>query len=331
VVLKNQKSGNLEVGMTTGIATTKHVHDSYRHEALFWSGIDEFVAGTAPFVAEGVDAGEPVLVAVPDAHWAPMREALGAAADRVHYVDMAELGANPARIIPKWRHFVDVFEGQPVRGVGEPIWPGRRSAEIDEGQVHEALLNIAIGPNTPLWLRCPYDLDGLDDGVLAAAQRSHPMLLQEGAYRGSTHYEGSEYADFVMGSDLPDPRGVAHRLEVGSGGGVDTARRSVQRWALQAGVGPVRADDLALAVHEVVVNSILHGGGSGLLQVWHEDDAFVCEVRDHGTLDNPLAGRSHPADEHVHGRGLWMVNQLCDLVQIRSTSEGTVVRLLTWL
>jgi anti-sigma regulatory factor (Ser/Thr protein kinase) len=31
------------------------------------------------------------------------------------------------------------------------------------------------------------------------------------------------------------------------------------------------------------------------------------------------------------GRGLWLANQLCDLVQIRSGENGTVVRLLTWL
>ena len=38
---------------------------------------------------------------------------------------------------------------------------------------------------------------------------------------------------------------------------------------------------------------------------------------------DPLAGRERPAGLGDAGRGLWIVNQLCDLVQVR----GGVVRL----
>ena len=31
-----------------------------------------------------------------------------------------------------------------------------------------------------------------------------------------------------------------------------------------------------------------------------------------------------------NGRGVWMANQLCDLVQVRSGARGTVVRLHAW-
>ena len=31
------------------------------------------------------------------------------------------------------------------------------------------------------------------------------------------------------------------------------------------------------------------------------------------------------------GRGLFLVHQLCDLVQLRSSPSGTTVRLFTWL
>lgn len=318
--------------MTIESATRQHLHNGYRHEALFWSGLDDFVAGTAPFVAEGVAAGEPVLVAVPENHWHPMRSALGAIADHVHYIDMAELGANPARIIPRWRRFVEEegAGGLPVRGVGEPIWAGRRNAEVDEAQVHEALLNIAIGPDVPLWLRCPYDVDGLDDDVLEAAQRSHPALVERDAYRGSTRYGGLDYVESVMGGELPEPPRGARLLEV-DGSNIEAARQSVRQWAAGAGVTRHRIDDLTLAAHEIVVNSVLHGGGVGRLRMWRQTDAFVCEVRDTGTLHDPLAGRNTPDDTRPRGRGLWMANQLCDLVQIRSTPDGTVVRLQLWL
>ena len=54
---------------------------------------------------------------------------------------------------------------------------------------------------------------------------------------------------------------------------------------------------------------------------------MLCEISDRGRFDEPLAGRVRPAPDQPDGRGLWLVNQLCDLVQIRSSPAGNVVRL----
>ncbi len=138
---------------------------SYRHEALLWHTAEDFTDALVPFVDEGLDAGEPVMVAVTPQHTAWLQEALGdAAAQEVQFVDMMSLGQNPARIIPAWREFVDAESAGrgPVRGIGEPIWPGRHAEELLECQLHEALLNVAIEPATPLWLICPYDAASLD-------------------------------------------------------------------------------------------------------------------------------------------------------------------------
>jgi anti-sigma regulatory factor (Ser/Thr protein kinase) len=94
-------------------------------------------------------------------------------------------------------------------------------------------------------------------------------------------------------------------------------------------VTPARADDLALAVSEVAANSVRHGGGSGVLRIWQDGDTLVCEVRDHGHIDDPLVGRALPEPMAEGQRGLWLVNQLCDLVQLRSLDDGVVVRLHT--
>jgi hypothetical protein len=48
-------------------------------------------------------------------------------------------------------------------------------------------------------------------------------------------------------------------------------------------------------------------------------------------ITDPLVGRGLLSDVTEHGRGIWMANQLCDLVQIRSSSFGTTVRLFAWL
>jgi hypothetical protein len=56
--------------------------------------------------------------------------------------------------------------------------------------------------------------------------------------------------------------------------------------------------------------------------------ALVCEVADDTVVDDVLHGRREPfKDDHD---GLWLANQLCDLVQMRSTAAGTTVRVHTW-
>jgi anti-sigma regulatory factor (Ser/Thr protein kinase) len=101
----------------------------------------------------------------------------------------------------------------------------------------------------------------------------------------------------------------------------------VTRYGAVAGLGEARTADLVLAVDEVATNSLRHGGGRGTLRIWREDGAVVCEVRDAGRIEDPMAGRERPAPDGDGGRGLWMVNQLCDLVQLRTLPTGAVVRL----
>jgi hypothetical protein len=167
------------VGAKAGAAWA---HDGFRHEALLYAGEDEFVDATAGFVADGVAADEPVLVVVGAAKVERLRAALGRDADRVQFADMADVGTNPARIIPAWRDFVgDRGHSGPMRGVGEPIWAGRSSAELIECQRHESLLNLAFSGAPAWWLLCPYDTEALDPSVIDEARRSHPIVSEEGA------------------------------------------------------------------------------------------------------------------------------------------------------
>ena len=115
--------------------------------------------------------------------------------------------------------------------------------------------------------------------------------------------------------------------------GPDTRAPSRARRAIRSQLeGVLEADVLdraMLLVSELVTNSVRHGGGGGVLRVWRDGDALVCEVRDGGRLGDPLAGRRRPTLEQPDGRGLWLANQLCDLVQLRSSAGGTVVRFRT--
>lgn len=304
-------------------------HDGFRHEAFFFQD-EQFLAGAVPFVTEGLTAGQPVMVAAIPARIGQLRDALGADSIRVEFVDMVGLGTNPARIIPAWRRFTEQHEGQAVRGIGEPIWQGRRVAELAECQMHEALLNMAVDTDTPLWLMCPYDLGRLPADVIAEAHRSHPVVLDVERHRASLTYGGADHVQSMFEADLPAVQvAVSHRAF----GADDYAlvRGDVSAHASSVGLTAERIADLVLAVHEVAVNSAQHGRGTSELRIWETDQALVCEVRGPGPIADPMVGRRPPPWENEHGRGLWMANQLCDLVQVRSGQAGTTVRIHTWL
>jgi anti-sigma regulatory factor (Ser/Thr protein kinase) len=298
-----------------------------RHEALLYSGHEEYMAGTVPFVLDGLAAGEDVLVVVGQERAEQMRAALGPAAGEVEFADMAEVGRNPARIIPAWSAFVDdrAARGHGVRGIGEPIWAARTTGELVECQRHEALLNVAFD-GSPRWrLLCPYDVDSLRSDVLAEAVRTHPYVTAGGACQ-EVPVDVDEMAVHHLDAPLPEPRRVLEEVAFDHRG-LRQVRTLVAATAERFGMDPSRTADLVMAANEVATNSVRHGGGRGDARLWRDGRSLVCEVRDRGRLDAPMAGRREPALGSLGGRGLWLTNQVCDLVQIRCYAEGTVVRL----
>jgi anti-sigma regulatory factor (Ser/Thr protein kinase) len=241
---------------------------------------------------------------------------------------MARVGANPARIIPAWREFVNEHFGsrRRLRGVGEPATPERGAAELVECHHHEALLNLAFAEAAAFRLLCPYDASALDPADIEQAKRTHPFLIAHGVETVSPRYRGIELASRPFSTPLPKPPSYAEELAYDAGT-MDVVRGLIQRRSIDAGLSERGMQDLVLAVDEMATNSVRHGGGHGLLRVWQEPDALICEVRDAGRIREPLVGRVRPAIGQVGGFGVWLANQVCDLVQIRSVASGTVIRL----
>jgi anti-sigma regulatory factor (Ser/Thr protein kinase) len=314
--------------LTAATASAPRRHRrTFSHEALLYAGDDEFADATLAFLRGGLEADEAMLVVVSAAKIAMLRAELGIDADRVQFGDMGEIGTNPARIIPAWREFVDAQPGGGAfRGIGEPIWAARSPAELAECQRHEALLNLAFADSAPWRLLCPYDTTTLPSDVLEEAHRSHPVIVDGDEERPSRIYR--DLAEVAAPFDWPlaEPPPTAEQLAFGEGA-LSGVRAFVRSRADRAGLGPDRAADFVLAANEVATNSLRHGGGRGILRIWTEPDALICEVADRGHIDQPLVDRQAPALGKENSRGLWIANQVCELVQIRSFPTGSVVRL----
>jgi anti-sigma regulatory factor (Ser/Thr protein kinase) len=321
----------VEYGIARSLAVHgDHDHEAdagFCHEAFLYGSQEQFLHGTATFIRDGLDNDEPALVVVDARKVRLLRGELGQDAEHVQFADMAEVGSNPARIMQAWRDFVaERAPDRPARGIGEPIGPDRTRAQLAECQRHESLLNLAFADTPAFWLMCPYDTKALDPDVVDEALRSHPVVSCDGIREGSPLYGGIEAATAPFRKPLPPPqqRPKEFYFEAAT---LAALRQYVQLRAADAGLSARRTEDLLLAVNEVATNSLRHADGCGTIRVWEEPHAVICEVRDGGTFDEPLAGRERPIPDQIGGFGLWLSNQVCDLVQIRSIGDGTVVRL----
>jgi len=297
---------------------------SLRHLGLLYHSAAEFIDTVTSFVDEGLAASQPVMVAVPGQKVASIEARVKT--NGAHFVDMTEVGRNPGRVIPAVFEFLEQCGEGPARFVGEPIWLGRDAEEIAEAIRHEALINVAFA-RFPITVLCPYDGDALPAHVIDKSWQIHPAMIDGGHQRVSGEYRDPAvvYADAAW--PLPPPPSGAEVRDFSTDNDLSKMRAWVQRFGWAADLSMDRVDDLVLAVSEVAGNSVRHGGGGGSLTMWCDDrGAVVSEVRDAGRITDPLVGR-YPPGPDAEVNGLWLVNQLCDLVEIRSGPSGTRVRL----
>ncbi len=298
----------------------------FAHEAFLYESPSEHVDRCAAFIEEGLDAQQPVLVAVPSYRLEVLQPRFAAAGDRVRFEPMEGMGRNPAWIIPAWADFAGphVAAERPARGIGEPIWPARSAAELVECARHESLLNLAFAHAAGFTLLCPYDVAGLSDEVLEGAHRNHPTIRRGSGVEDSADYHGDIPAALTTPLPPPPPDVCFERFDLTTLGEVRDLVREVGRGS---GLPRDRIDDLTVVATEAVTNSVRHAGGHGTIGIWQDGGRVVCEVRDAGTITDPLAGRRRPDLERHGGRGLWLIQQLADLVQHRVTPEAQVLRI----
>jgi len=309
--------GGAEAGRAVG-------NDGLDHLAYLYEDERDYLACLCDFVQAGQDNAEPVFVAVPGRRVAQLHERLGAESPLLRYGAMTETGRNPARLIPELYAFVAEHPGQRVRYIGESSWPGRSDAELCEAARHEALLNLAFA-KASVSIMCPYDVRGLAADVVGRVQRTHPAILQAGQTQAATGYAGQGVVPAECDDPLSAPPADAQIL------GYETSLRQVRDLVTSHGTALGMAADqimnLVIAAGEITANTLRHTGAGGTFWVWHTGEEIICQVQDQGWITDPLAGRQRHSPEDS-GHGLWVVNQVCDLVEIRtSQAGGTIIRL----
>jgi anti-sigma regulatory factor (Ser/Thr protein kinase) len=295
-----------------------------RHGAFIYGSDDEYVARSAAFLKDGLEAGEGAVVGNTRAGLALMRDALGPDADRVAFVDVSWTYARPARTVAA---YYGIFLGQlrrapSVRAVAN-VQFGPTPRDWREWMGYEAITNLAYS-HLPVWVQCAYDANGLPDPVLEAVWRTHPEVLSD-ERRGSDHFE--DPSAFVR--DLtPEPEPLPELRSFSPGEDLEVFRERLARELVAEKVPEARAVDMLVAGTELAENAVRHGNGIEEVRAGRFEGRFVCEVIDRGSgFDDPVAGWLAPREGT--GTGLWVARQLAWQLEFFRSPRGHTARI--WL
>ena len=311
------------------------VNGSFTHRLLPYDGADRFLDGALPFLVDGLETGDRVIVVCGIGQEMLLRDALGPADAGVEFRDPQTWYAHPARTLSDCLSVADdtASRGRRLRVLAEPAWTSRNPLEIAEWQRIEAVLNVAFR-ETGASLMCPYSTS-LPAGIVAAARKTHPETVRGGRVVPNPGFvDPWSYCAQCDSEPLPPPPPDADTLKLDRAD-LYWLRAYVTEYARRTTLPDEDLQRLLVAVTEVVTNAMRHGEPPIVLRQWTQVDAagaaLVCEVADGGrwepgTWYGLIPPR--PADSAAGSRfGLWAVRLLCSAVQIRTGDDGSVVRL----
>lgn len=300
---------------------------AFTHEAFLYADEEQLSAVALPFLRDGVAAGE--LVCVVTDHNELLRQALGADARHVTFLDAGEWFAQPGTAFAAYQRFIDEDLAEldsRARVLAEAVWADRSRPEVSEWQRLEAAINVTFA-DAPLHVACCYDQRRAPTGLQDAASHTH-QSVNDGTGRQINlgDLAPERFIDHLeRDADLPAP--PAHAAAMPINGNLGELRDFVREAAAHTAGLADRADDAVLVVNELVTNLLQHSAGQGELLVWSGNGQLICELRDPtGNRPPPLAGFLRADPQQSGGFGLAMARQLADLVNVGHGEQGTAVR-----
>ena len=296
----------------------------FAHEACVYDTDAAVRARVLPFVEEGLDRGEPVVVVAGDAVRHLLDAALGKRIDDLEVYapsDSFWFGGHET-LATYYESMQPLLEaGVPWRLVGEPTWLATPGGEV--WSRFESVANVAFA-DFPYYSLCLHDRRRLDPALVRAQLRVHPTVWDGHRPVRSPDYQPTEaYLRSVepAWSAPPAEHGTLSITDVA------TARADLRGW-LDTRTVPSRASEVLLAVYELVTNALRAAGAAEVAQ-WTDGTHVVWQISDGGPgLDNAIAGYVPPPPGLESGRGLWLARGLADDSTLRGTAAGTAVRLL---
>jgi hypothetical protein len=305
---------------------------TFQHWACVYDSDQQFLRTAVPFLAEGLAAGDPVLAVTTPANLELISAALGPRGGEVDYAESAFFGRRPPqRVAAFYRYWRNHASGSSnrsnrVRILAEPVWAGRSTREIAAWTRMESALNVVLAPAS-ISMICPYDTRTLGPEIVAGALRTHPAQIAGSRLSPSADFaDPAEFARSCDTGPLPEP--PADAAVFSFDGDLRGLRRFIADRAVSYGVTGDRADILILAVSEVGAYLKNQGPGTAAVRTWEQPGAVVCDFRQPDlSLSDPFLGLRPARLEPGDGDGLWLANQICDWLEIRSGADGGTIQL----
>ena len=300
---------------------------TYTHRALFHDTDDELVDALVPFVLEGIEADERVVVVVPASIGDALRGRIGSS-DGFDVWDSRDVYTYPTRTLSGYVDTVraGTEQGRRMRVAGQPIWAGMNPLEVAEWACVEAACNVVFA-ESPLLMLCLYDTSRLDPSVIATARRTHPEIRRGSLVAASPEFAPFDYQSDVRASDLP-PRPVAcETISIFSLSDLGPVVSFVEGFAQSQAMAERRITDLTATVRGLLTEAVDYQMGPAVLRIWATPQELTYEIESHGSLASPFAGYLPPSQSAPHDGGLWLVGQQCELIAVREQRGMTTVRL----
>lgn len=298
---------------------------TYSHSALFYDTDEELVAGLVPFVEQGIEADERVVVVVSLSIGEMIRERVGPGAE-FDLLNSADVYTHPVRTLAAYVETVraGTEQGRSMRVAGQPIWTGLSPLEIAEWTCVEAACNLVFA-SSPLQMLCPYDAARLDPSIIAAARRTHPEIRHGSHVTTSPDFSPFDHQTAVRASELPARPATSEQISIFSAADLAPVQSFVEAFARSQGTADGRITDLALAVEALVDHVIDFRAGPARLHIWANAEQLVYEIESSGLLSSPFAGYLPPSADPIES-GLWLAGAKCDLLAVRERRGNTTVR-----